>query len=83
MAIPFYDCHHTIRIPRKGRVAIKNVPMNVTTIQEIMWEKINMIGPEEREKVCGRTIKFEDHIETFNQCLAVIIQSLVNVKMKK
>lgn len=52
-------------VPNKGHVAKKNVAANVTSVKELILEKVNMIGPDEWKKVCDHAIKCEDEYRKF------------------
>lgn len=61
---PDFNPIETIWSQIKGYVAKKNIEMNVTTVKQLLVEKIDMIGPENWKKLCDHSIKCEDQFRT-------------------
>lgn len=49
----------------KQYVAQRNVDMNMTSIKNLLKEKVNMIGPEDWKKVCQHAIKCEEDFRIY------------------
>lgn len=53
----------------KQYVAQRNVDMNMTTVRNLLQEKVNMIGSEEWRKVCQHVMKCEEEFRKYENVI--------------